>query len=207
MYEKDIPFKGVLLFIRRLAEKYPELKVQQEWLEIYLRAEALQSKFNLSLPLRHILKMEGLLIESEMSDRLFAYLLPFVVAHSNDQNIMKICKVMNLAFKKTDLEQEILFSYLLELFIKYDRALSLPQRQDQELKMEREKIFLILNKIPVKVLLAREEELTRQLGEEDSRKEIVGLIVTSLRRRYDQRAADYMEDKWIKKVPHARLEA
>jgi hypothetical protein len=99
-----------------------------------------------------------------MSEKLFNYLLPFVVAYSNDQNIMKICKVITLAFKKADLEQEILFSYLIELFVKYERSLFQPAVEEQEIKMQKEKIFLILNKIPIKVILAKEEELERILG-------------------------------------------
>ena len=61
-YKKDIPFKGILIFIKRLAEKYPELNLNKDWLEIYIRAETLQNKFNLNLPLRDILKVEGLFI-------------------------------------------------------------------------------------------------------------------------------------------------
>lgn len=52
----------------------------------------------------------------------------------------------------------------------------------------------------MKVILAREDEFVRILAEEDTRKEIIGLIVTSFRRRYDQKAAEYMEEKWILKT-------
>lgn len=66
-----------------------------------------------------------------MSERLFNYLLPFVVAYSNDQNIMKVCKVITLAFKKPDLEQEILYRYLIELFNKYERSMYQPTMSDK----------------------------------------------------------------------------
>lgn len=61
-HKEDIPFKGVLLFIKRLNEAFVETKITKEWIEIYLRADALQSKFKLDLPLREIFTVEGLLL-------------------------------------------------------------------------------------------------------------------------------------------------
>ena len=43
--------------------------------------------------------------------------------NASDENIHKLCKVVNLAFKKTDLEQEILFHYLMELLKEYQMSI------------------------------------------------------------------------------------
>lgn len=102
-HNENVPFKGVLIFIKRLNEAFVETKITKEWIEIYLRAEALQNKFKLDLPIRNIFTVEGLFLDSEIADNLFHRLLPSVIQHVNDENILKICKVVNLAFKKTEL--------------------------------------------------------------------------------------------------------
>ena len=45
-------FRSVLYFIKKMNESFIELKINKEWINVYLRAEALQNKFNLELPLR-----------------------------------------------------------------------------------------------------------------------------------------------------------
>jgi len=40
-------FRSVLFFIKKMNETFMELKINKEWINIYLRAEALQNKFNL----------------------------------------------------------------------------------------------------------------------------------------------------------------
>lgn len=67
------------------------------------------------------------------------------------------------------MEQEILFRYVLGLFEHYARSIYQPTLQEKDFKMQKEKIYLILNKIPVKMLLGREDELMRGLGEESVR--------------------------------------
>ena len=57
-------FRGTLIFIRKMNERFADLKINKEWINIYLRAEALQNKFNLELPLKEILTAEGLFVES-----------------------------------------------------------------------------------------------------------------------------------------------
>jgi hypothetical protein len=52
----------VLLFIKALNQNEQELAINKEWINIYLRAEALQNKFNLELPLREIFTADGLLV-------------------------------------------------------------------------------------------------------------------------------------------------
>jgi hypothetical protein len=60
--QNDLSFEGVLFFVRGLCKAYPILKINMNFLEIYERAEKLQSKFNLDLPLKLIFGPEGLFI-------------------------------------------------------------------------------------------------------------------------------------------------
>ena len=59
-------FRGILILIKRMNEKFADLKINKEWINIYLRAEVLQNKYNLELPLKEILTAEGLFVESEI---------------------------------------------------------------------------------------------------------------------------------------------
>ena len=72
--------------------------------------------------------------------------------------------------------------------------------------MQREKIYLILNKIPIKVLTAKDEDISRTLDHDNIRKEIFKLIVVSLRKRYDNKAADYIEKRWVENKPEIRVD-
>jgi hypothetical protein len=67
----DLTLRGALLFIKKLGQSFAKLKLNKEWIEVYLRAEALQNKFKLDLPLRNILTTEGLLLDTEIVDNLF----------------------------------------------------------------------------------------------------------------------------------------
>jgi hypothetical protein len=59
-----IPFRSVLIFIKKLNETFVEARITKEWIDIYLRAEALQNKFKLDLPLRNIFTVDGIFLES-----------------------------------------------------------------------------------------------------------------------------------------------
>lgn len=71
--------------------------------------------------MKEIFKVEGLFLDSELIERLFHFLLPNIVSQLADEQLLKMCKVITLAFKKSDLEQEILFSALIELLTAYQR--------------------------------------------------------------------------------------
>lgn len=44
-------------------------------------------------------------MDSEIVDNLFHFLLPSIIANLNDTNLMKLSKVIILAFKKSELEK------------------------------------------------------------------------------------------------------
>jgi hypothetical protein len=60
--KNDICLAEVLLFIRGLANAFPILNINKPFLEIYDRAEKLQTKFNLDLPLHSLLGPQGLML-------------------------------------------------------------------------------------------------------------------------------------------------
>jgi hypothetical protein len=72
------------------------------------------------------------------------------------ENIHKLCKVVNLAFRKADLEQEILFHYLMELLQEYQTSIELADSSQQDLNLQKDKFKGILQKLPVKYLMEHE---------------------------------------------------
>lgn len=185
---ENLSFKSVLLFSKKLNEKFHQLAINKEWIEVYLRTDALQNKFKLELPLRRLLTAEGLFLDSAIPENLFHSLLPGIVSSANDENILKICKVVNLAFKKTEFEQEILYYYLLQLLQAYTQSLENIDLPEQDLQIQKEKYRLIIHKVPTKSLFEK-EELLRSLSDDTARKELVAVLIESFRNRYDMRSA------------------
>jgi hypothetical protein len=73
--------------------------------------------------------------------------------------LIKACKVITLSFKKSDLEQEIMLHYLITLVGQYERTHDNPLMSSRERDMLREKIEIVLAKIPVRLLGKREAEI------------------------------------------------
>ena len=80
---------------------------------------SLTDKFSLNLPLRAILKPEGLLLEERSHEALFQLILPYILSSLTEEQLFKTCKVVTLAFKKSELEQEIMLAYWISLRRKY----------------------------------------------------------------------------------------
>lgn len=93
----------ILLFVRALSNAYPNFHINKAFLEIYEKADKLQSKFNLDLPLKSLLGPEGLFIPGENTEFLFKYLLPRIISTLNEEQLLKACKVITLSFKKSEL--------------------------------------------------------------------------------------------------------
>lgn len=53
--------------------------------------------------MKSILTVDGLFVDSQIVDSLFHHLLPNIIKNSTDQNILKICKLINIAFRKPEL--------------------------------------------------------------------------------------------------------
>jgi hypothetical protein len=73
----------------------------------------------------------------------------------SDENIYKLCKVVNLAFKKTDLEQEILFQYLVDLLKEYQTSIEIGDSSQQDLARQVDKFKGLIHKMPIKYLMER----------------------------------------------------
>ncbi len=63
--------------------------------------------------------VDGMFLDSKDSRVLFNYVCPKILELVNENNVYKVSKIIHLAFKSSEYEQELFYLYLCNIFLKY----------------------------------------------------------------------------------------
>ena len=85
-----------------LHKDFPIIGLNSLVLELYSKAENLQSKFMLELPFDEIFISEGLFRKFVNSEEVFDFIYPNIKRVLDESNVYKISRMIVLIFKRTD---------------------------------------------------------------------------------------------------------
>lgn len=98
--------------IEEIGRKHPEAGVNVFFLQAYQRTFATHDKHGLDMKISEILPLSGIFVKSKDIFDLYLEIEPYISRKITDENIFKLSKLIALGFRKSVVEQEILFNYL-----------------------------------------------------------------------------------------------
>ena len=131
--------------MREIFNCYPKITpLNVEFLEVYGKVEMLQKKLALGLQTRNLLPFEGLLLKEKDSGALFNFVKPYILPNLNENNIHTLSRILSLAFKKPEVQQETINEFFKIIVKEYSEIESL---FDENMKLE--KIAAFAQKMPL----------------------------------------------------------
>lgn len=80
------------------------MKIQNNFLRIYIALENYNTKYRYNLPIREMFPIEAIFLESSDIKTLFQYVKENILNYVDFDNIMVVAKVVHFSFQKSDIK-------------------------------------------------------------------------------------------------------
>lgn len=105
--------------MEEIGRKHPESGVNLFFLQAYERVYATHTKHGFDMGIAELLPLEGIYVKSKNIVDLYNAIEPQITAKITDENIFKLSKLIALGFRKSVVEQEILYKYLTMTMVRF----------------------------------------------------------------------------------------
>lgn len=156
------PLSLMFNLIKQIQSHFPQIHIQNDFLKVYIALENYNTKYKYNLPIRQMFPIEGIFLETTDLKELFQFVKEKILSYVDFDNILVVAKVVHFSFQKSDIKDELYYSYLCYAIEQYgnDNASA-----KQELLMQKQRIGGIIEQvILVNIFIERGHSLLNSIS-------------------------------------------